>query len=102
VICLQKRITVPQLVSKYELLLSATKSALAQADHPGTDYNLVLVPGWMAMIPRTYANYEGKALSNGTGMMGMAWVKDEAEVALWLVFGVVQHLTHLGLPTAAK
>jgi ATP adenylyltransferase/5',5'''-P-1,P-4-tetraphosphate phosphorylase II len=73
-------------------------NALKLAGHDGTDYNFVLVPGWMAMIPRTHANYEGKAPTNGAGMMGMAWVNGEAEVVKWLNLGVAKHLTYLGLP----
>jgi hypothetical protein len=56
----------------------------------------------MAMIPRTHANYEGKAPTNGAGMMLMVWVTDEAEISEWLHLGVAKHLTYLGLPATPK
>ena len=85
------------MLAKYELLLTATKDALSEAGYDATAYNLMLVPKWMAMIPRTHANYKGQAPTNGAGMMGMVWVKDEAEVAIWEKLGIAKHLTYLGL-----
>lgn len=102
VIGLEPGINTQQILTKYNLLLSATKNALKQAGTDGNDYNVILVPGWMALIPRTHASYHGKAPANGAGMMGMAWVKDDMEVAEWLEFGVAKHLAYMGLAKTVK
>jgi ATP adenylyltransferase/5',5'''-P-1,P-4-tetraphosphate phosphorylase II len=72
VIGLESGTNTQQLLAKYHLLLSAMKNSLKQAGYDSTNYNVILVPGWMALIPGTRASYHGKALTNGAGMMGMS------------------------------
>jgi ATP adenylyltransferase len=94
---LESDIGTNQLLSKYELLLAAKKKALQQARYNGADHNVILVRKWMVIIPRTHANFKGKASANSAGMMGMAWVKDDDEVAHWTDLGIAKHLTYLGV-----
>lgn len=99
---LGKNATISELCEKYKSLLSVTKQALEQAGHDGRAYNVVLLPTWIALIPRTHANYKGKAPTNAAGMVGMICVDGDDEVDEWLEFGIAKHLTYLGLAHGSK
>ncbi|KAG7005069.1 hypothetical protein G7Y79_00022g052900 [Physcia stellaris] len=61
------------------------------------DYNVVLVREWMLLVPRRHHGREGVEC-NAVGMMGMVWLKDEAERQGWERLVMTEHLRWLGLP----
>lgn len=62
----------------------------------GSDYNLILVPEWMVLIPRT-SKGRGRFIANAANMVGLMWVKSE-EVRDEVVGGGVGLLAELGIP----
>ena len=61
------------------------------------DYNVILVKEWMLLIPRRHHGREGVEC-NAVGMMGMVWLKSEAEREGWERLGMTEHLQWLGFP----
>ncbi|KAI4242509.1 MAG: hypothetical protein LQ352_007223 [Teloschistes flavicans] len=60
---------------QYERLLKETKKAF-QAAGGGTDYNLILVPEWLALVPRR-SKGRGEVMFNAANIAGLMWTKDD-------------------------
>ena len=63
---------------QYRRLLNATKSALREAN-AGSDYNLVLVREWLALIPRRRKGYGEDFIANAASMVDMMWMTSEEQ-----------------------
>lgn len=62
-------------------------------------YNVVATTKWICLIPRTHkARPDGGAPTNGPGMLGLVWVKNQAERDEWTRLGMTEHLAYLGMP----
>jgi ATP adenylyltransferase/5',5'''-P-1,P-4-tetraphosphate phosphorylase II len=61
-------------------------------------HNVVLVPGWMMVIPRTRAAVGGIS-ANAAAMMGLVCVKSESEVEEWRERGPAGVLGGVGIHT---
>ena len=79
----------------YQRLLRDTKSALREAG-AGTDYNLILVPEWLVLIPRRSRGSE-PIIINAANMAGLMWVKNGERRNQVLDMGVAG-LAKLGIP----
>jgi len=79
----------------YLILLSKTKKALQRVG-AGTDYNLILVPEWILLIPRTLKGC-GALIANAANMVGLMWTKSE-EVRDEVMGMGVGGLAELGIP----
>ena len=60
-------------------------------------YDIILVREWMALIPRSSKGKDG-INTNGAGMMGLVWVRDQDERDGWTKLGLSKHLTSMGVP----
>lgn len=81
---------------KLERLVAAAREAHARCGD-GQAYNVVMTQDWLCVVPRRHAQRDGVG-ANGAGMVGLVWVRDEAERAGWDAFGLSDHLVYLGLP----
>ncbi|KAG7119058.1 hypothetical protein HYQ45_015330 [Verticillium longisporum] len=70
---------------RVERLVRAARAALT-ACRGGEVLNVVLTDRWVCAIPRRRAKRDGTA-ANGAGMVGMVWLKDQAERDSWAAFG---------------
>lgn len=68
-----------------EELLRIYKDLLTTAGIDETDYshNLVMVKGWMLVLPRSRASQEGVKIVNAASMVGMIWVASEDVFDVW-------------------
>ena len=73
-----------------------TKNALKAAD-AGTDYNLVLVSEWMALIPRRKKGW-GPFIANAANMVGSLWLRNEEQRDDMLKYPLLDMLAELGIP----
>ena len=65
-------------------------------------HNVVLTPSWILTIPRrkgTVGGIEGHIV-NATGMLGLVWAGNHAQVEGWKRTGLAQVLRQLGVPSA--
>ncbi len=81
--------------SNYGRLLFETKVALRDAG-AGTDYNLILVSEWLALIPRRSKGH-GAFIANAANMVGLMWMKNE-DVKDQVIEMGVGALAELGIP----
>ena len=79
----------------YQRLLKDTKETLREAG-AGTDYNLILVPEWMVLIPRRSKGSE-PLIINAANLVGLMWVKNEDRRNQVIDMGV-RGLAELGIP----
>lgn len=80
----------------YEHLLDGIRPVLREN---GTeDYNVILMRGWMLIIPRRHHGKDGVE-GNAVGMMGMVWLKNTEEREGWERLGMTEHLKFLGVPS---
>ena len=96
VIRLPKNTSSKHVYTQYERLLSMTKNALKAAD-AGTDYNLVLVSEWMALIPRRRKGW-GPFIANAANMVGSLWLRNEEQRDDMLKHPLLDMLAELGIP----
>lgn len=85
-----------QVYTQYERLLRMTKHALKAAD-AGTDYNLILVSEWMALIPRRRKGW-GPFIANAANMVGSLWLRNEEQRDDMLKHPLLDMLAELGIP----
>ena len=85
-----------EVYAQYERLLQMTKDALRAAD-AGTDYNLILVSEWMAMIPRRRKGWE-PFIANAANMVGTLWLRSEEQRDFMLEHPLLDMLAELGIP----
>ncbi|KAK7440088.1 hypothetical protein Landi51_10742 [Colletotrichum acutatum] len=64
----------------------------------GSDYNVVMAEDWVCVVPRRLVGREGVG-ANGAGMVGLVWLRDQAERDGWNSFGLTEHLVQLGYTT---
>lgn len=60
-------------------------------------YDVVLTREWMTLIPRSSKGHDG-VNTNGAGMMGLIWVRDQDERDGWTKLGMTKLLVEMGLP----
>lgn len=96
VVRLPKDTSSQQVYTQYERLLGMTKNALKAAD-AGSDYNLILVSEWMALIPRRRKGW-GPFIANAANMVGSLWLKSEEQRDDMLKHPLVDMLAELGIP----
>ena len=82
--------------NQYQRLLAMTKNALKAAD-AGTDYNLILVSEWMALIPRRRKGW-GHFIANAANMVGSLWLRSEEQRDDMLELPLLDMLAELGIP----
>ncbi|MCJ1230831.1 hypothetical protein MMC12_007505 [Toensbergia leucococca] len=80
----------------YISCLERARTVLGIEDGAHIPHNVVLVHGWMLVIPRRKARV-GVTSANAAGMMGMVWVADEEELAEWRKVGGHSILKELGV-----
>lgn len=59
-------------------------------------YNVCLTDSWLCLIPRRHGRLQGVA-TNAAGMLGLIWLKDQAEREDWDKLGRLHHLERLGV-----
>ena len=82
---------------QYSRLLNATKRALRDAN-AGSDYNLVLVREWLALIPRRRKGYGEDFIANAASMVGVMWMTSEEQRDKLLALGLPGLFVALGIP----
>ncbi|KAL8687382.1 MAG: hypothetical protein Q9218_006428 [Villophora microphyllina] len=80
---------------QYQHLLAKTKKALQEAG-AGTDYNLILIPEWLALIPRRSKGRDG-LMFNAANIVGLMWAKDD-DFRERIVEMLPDGLAELGIP----
>jgi len=88
--------TVEDILERYARLLHVTRTALTEAN-AGTDYNVVLVNDWLALIPRASKGRDG-VFAGATTMIGLVWLRNQEERDKVTKFGYEEFLCHLGIP----
>ena len=73
-----------------------TKDALKAAG-AGTDYNLVLVSEWMALVPRRSKGW-GRFVANAANMVGSLWLRSEEQRDELLRLPLLDMLAQAGIP----
>lgn len=68
-----------------------------KAAHAGTDYNLILVSEWMALIPRRRKGW-GSFIANAANMVGSLWLRSEEQRDDMLKHPILDMLAELGIP----
>ena len=90
-----------ELVCIYGRLLQQAKRALClpldDIDVP-IPHNVVIVKGWMMVIPRRKAR-SGLASANAVGMMGMVWLSCKEGLEAWEAQGPTRILQDFGVPS---
>ncbi|KAK1484539.1 hypothetical protein CCUS01_15553 [Colletotrichum cuscutae] len=76
--------------------VSATRR-VQTSDREVCDYNVVMAEDWICVVPRRLVGRNGVG-ANGAGMIGLVWLRDQAERDGWDSFGLTEHLVRLGLP----
>ena len=82
--------------TQYERLLALAKTALKAAG-AGTDYNLIVVSEWMALIPRRKKGW-GTFVANAANMVGSLWLKGEGQRDDLLERPLLDLLAEVGIP----
>ena len=82
--------------TQYDRLLTLAKNALKAAG-AGTDYNLILVSEWMALIPRRKKGW-GTFIANAANMVGSLWLRSEGQRDDLLEQPLLDMLAELGIP----
>ena len=88
--------TASNVFDAYKALLEDTKHALKTAGSE-SDYNVALTTDWIALIPRSRAEWGGPFGANAQGMLGLVSVRDQEERELWASLGYTDHLRSLGI-----
>ena len=96
VIRLPENASAEQVFTEYSRLLAMTKTVL-KAAKAGTDYNLILVSEWMALIPRRSKGW-GPFIANAVNMVGSLWLKSEQQRDDMLKHPLLDMLARLGIP----
>ena len=76
-----------------------TKTALMKAGGTGTgtDYNVILVSEWIALIPRRKKGW-GNFVANAANMVGSLWLTGEEQRDELLALPLLERLAELGIP----
>lgn len=77
-------------------LVSASRNVKTTTGY-GSDYNVVMAEDWICVVPRRLVGRDGVG-ANGAGMVGLVWLRDQAERSGWDSFGLTEHLVQLGVP----
>ncbi|KAL9102142.1 MAG: hypothetical protein Q9163_002673 [Psora crenata] len=85
-----------RIVDEYTACLRRARTGLGIHEGKDVPHNVVLVKGWMVVIPRRKARL-GAASANAAGMMGMVWVKTEEELEEWKRHGPSHCLGEFGV-----
>lgn len=88
------------LTARYTKLLSQSRRVLGLEEESYCPHNVIVWNDWIIVIPRR-AGFTGGASANAAGMLGSAWVKDQAGVDAWLKIGCAKVLRELGVPFQA-
>ena len=96
VLRLSKDSSSEQVYAQYEKLLKMTKKSLKAAG-AGTDYNLILVSEWIALIPRRRKGW-GPFVANAANMVGSLWLKSEEQRDEVFERPLLDMLAELGIP----
>ncbi|KXJ87165.1 hypothetical protein Micbo1qcDRAFT_167870 [Microdochium bolleyi] len=94
--------TSPQVHYTLQRLVDAAR--LARSSPGGSDwndYNVVLTAEWVCVIPRRHAMV-GTTGANGAAIVGLAWVRDQAERDSWDELGLTKHLAYLAVEKVQK
>ncbi|KAL9582172.1 MAG: hypothetical protein Q9203_005607 [Teloschistes exilis] len=75
VIRLPNDASVDYVFQRYERLLNETRKAFLVAGG-GSDYNLILVRDWLALVPRQ-SKGPGEVMFNAANIAGLMWTKDD-------------------------
>lgn len=57
---------------------------------------MCLTDSWLCLIPRRHGRLDGIG-TNTAGMLGLVWVRDQAEREAWDTLGRLRHLERLGI-----
>jgi sulfate adenylyltransferase (ADP) / ATP adenylyltransferase len=96
VIQLPDAVNVTEIHDRYRKLLNEVKLAHMQYGH-GEAYNIIMTINWLCLIPRRNAG-KGTTAANAAGMIGLVWLRDQAERDSWADLGFSNHLRYLGMP----
>ena len=96
VIRLPANASAEQVHTQYERLLTLAKTALKAAG-AGTDYNLILVSEWMALIPRRKKGW-GTFVANAVNMVGSLWLRNEGQWNDLLERPLLDLIAEVGIP----
>ncbi|KAK1702976.1 hypothetical protein BDP67DRAFT_482035 [Colletotrichum lupini] len=96
VLRLPQAATPEQAYHSLQRLVSATRK-VQTSDREVCDYNVVMAEHWICVVPRRLVGRNGVG-ANGAGMIGLVWLRDQAERDGWDSFGLTEHLVRLGLP----
>ena len=90
---------VAELVQVYQAQYKAAAAALGRDEAEDFPHNVILTRDWTVLIPRTKATVEGLEghVVNATGMMGLVWCGNEAQLEGWKKVGPEKVLAQLGL-----
>ncbi|KAI5851511.1 ATP adenylyltransferase-domain-containing protein [Morchella snyderi] len=86
--------TAKQLHHHFSALLAATRRALGGPEAP--HYNFLMTAEWMVMVPRTRAECDGVGV-NSLGMVGVLWLGDHEQLAVWSAIGFDEFLGRVGV-----
>lgn len=70
---------------------------MLKAARQDKDYNVAMTLDWIALIPRSFAEWGGPFGANAQGMLGLVSVRDHEERELWGKLGYTDHLRSLGV-----
>ncbi|KXH47829.1 hypothetical protein CSAL01_03322 [Colletotrichum salicis] len=96
VLRLPQAVTPQQAYHSLQRLVSATRE-LQTTGGQGYDYNIIMAEDWICVVPRRLVGRDGVG-ANGAGMVGLVWLRDQAERDGWDAFGLTDHLVQLGIP----
>ena len=82
--------------SAYLSCLQHARAVLGVGESEHVPHNVVLVRGWMLVIPRKRARVGGMS-TNAAGMMGLVWVATEEELKEWKERGAWNVLREMGI-----
>ncbi|KAH8421603.1 hypothetical protein JMJ77_0002808 [Colletotrichum scovillei] len=94
VLRLPQAVTTEQTYHSLERLVSAARDTQT-ACGMGCDYNVIMAEEWICAVPRRLVGKDGVG-ANGAGMVGLVWLRDQAERDGWESFGLTEHLVRLG------
>ncbi|KAK1638591.1 hypothetical protein BDP81DRAFT_479734 [Colletotrichum phormii] len=96
VLRLTQGVTPEQTYRSLQRLVCATRETQTTGGR-GYDYNVIMAEDWICVVPRRLVGRDGVG-ANGAGMVGLVWLRDQAERDGWDSFGLTDHLVQLGLP----
>jgi ATP adenylyltransferase/5',5'''-P-1,P-4-tetraphosphate phosphorylase II len=88
-----------QLKVIYDELLGQARAALNLPHDQDCPHNMMLVKGWMIVIPRRSNDFYG-VTANAAGMMGYVWLGTHEQLENWKKVGPIKALVGLGVPAS--